>query len=1008
LAQLQRALAEMGAIDTIVFLISLAHKYEALSSYQRDIAQKVVELAYELVHYGPTDLQNMFVSLIEEKRLGLSASKNFMSSIKVQLKVFGAEVKRALEHSVLKEAKQEEKRNQRLDTILSRSSTLLLFLKMLCENHNARVQEYLRHQSAYRNINLVTLTVSFLSDVVEPLPESLVYIKDSTVVKAFLTSGGGRHCIGESVAAIGGLNKVKLIAWWNYAPSELTQFTKQFTLLAQAFATLTEFVQGPVVANQQAMAQARVAELMVPMFEFLLALQLEGRVSGRKSLWHGYKARSLVHLLVDSSGKTSSLQESTAERDGATAWLDKFVRGGAALKESWDAEESRMLSAARAMELKMVELLTSMLEGETDVNVADHVLNVLDGPVMLALLNIHWQKQLSIKKKSRVQSEMQWSVQKREETNLAFQYFSLIDILTDDTLLTPAAMPLRKLFQRWLAAEGKEIIGSIRSIEILDGKGDLGRVHFKMPEFVQLVWGEDDVEEKKQEILQQVKRDNPEEKLKDFWLRTDGLIAVLRHQFRLRKLPHKLRRRFGILGYVVGNFIQGLARGHLVLYWISMIAACVLNFVMLFTIDSEDVDKKHSIEKSPELGVPAIILFVSMTLETIAHFIAHVVLLVRSSLADMHARGGVPYVLPFISHTKTKSTQVNSPVKVKFKAMLRGEEIVIRPLEFNYVLYLLFSDPQTLKYAFFMVTASLTVFYSYYFSCVHLLNIMSRVPTMRYVAQVLQKNLVQMVTTLILVFILIYNFSVFAYAVPLFRNDQAILDLKADALGISSLLLNTIFYWDYGFREAPVFGNTFLQNETTLPLSEGSDASYGYIVLGFVFDFLYHTSVILIFSAVVSGIIIDAFAELRAKNNIILDENANTCFICDIDREDFEQVGLNFKAHIKEDHNMWDYVFFRFYLEAKDPTEFTGLETYCSKLIKEQKINWLPIKKAIVIEGRNKEKKDVPGVFRRLDLLERQNDSASREIAGMRSEVDQILKATEDIRALVAKLSLDK
>jgi len=333
---------------------------------------------------------------------------------------------------------------------------------------------------------------------------------------------------------------------------------------------------------------------------------------------------------------------------------------------------------------------------------------------------------------------------------------------------------------------------------------------------------------------------------------------------------------------------------------------------------------------------------------------------------------------------------------------------VIRPLEFNYVLYLLFSDPQTLKYAFFMVTASLTVFYSYYFSCVHLLNIMSRVPTMRYVAQVLQKNLVQMVTTLILVFILIYNFSVFAYAVPLFRNDQAILDLKADALGISSLLLNTIFYWDYGFREAPVFGNTFLQNETTLPLSEGSDASYGYIVLGFVFDFLYHISVILIFSAVVSGIIIDAFAELRAKNNIILDENANTCFICDIDREDFEQVGLNFKAHIKEDHNMWDYVFFRFYLEAKDPTEFTGLETYCSKLIKEQKINWLPIKKAIVIEGRNKEKKDVPGVFRRLDLLERQNDSASREIAGMRSEVDQILKATEDIRALVAKLSLDK
>lgn len=44
-------------------------------------------------------------------------------------------------------------------------------------------------------------------------------------------------------------------------------------------------------------------------------------------------------------------------------------------------------------------------------------------------------------------------------------------------------------------------------------------------------------------------------------------------------------------------------------------------------------------------------------------------------------------------------------------------------------------------------------------------------------------------------------------------------------------------------------------------------------MLGFLFDFLYHLFVVLIFSAVVSGIIIDAFAELRAKNNVIMDES---------------------------------------------------------------------------------------------------------------------------------------
>ena len=55
----------------------------------------------------------------------------------------------------------------------------------------------------------------------------------------------------------------------------------------------------------------------------------------------------------------------------------------------------------------------------------------------------------------------------------------------------------------------------------------------------------------------------------------------------------------------------------------------------------------------------------------------------------------------------------------------------------------------------------------------------------------------------------------------------------------------------------------------------------------------------------------------------------NVCFVCDIEREDFERLSLDFKAHLRHEHNMWDYLFFSLYLEQKDPTEFNGLETYC-------------------------------------------------------------------------------
>ena len=335
---------------------------------------------------------------------------------------------------------------------------------------------------------------------------------------------------------------------------------------------------------------------------------------------------------------------------------------------------------------------------------AEHLLEALDAATLVALLNVHWQKQMAIRRRSRAAREISplLARAKQEESDLAFGYFALIDTLTDDTLATPASATLRKLFTRWMAEEGKEVIGSIRSIEILlpsdSGEGVLGRVHFQMPEFVQLVWTADDVEEKKQEILQEVKRDNPEEKLKDFWLRTDELIAVLRHQFRLRKLPSRLERSAGWPGFVLGSFIGTLARGHLVLFWTSTTAAFVLNFVMLLTIGEDDVDDNHTIGGKPELGIPAVILFVSICFEILSHIVAHVVLLVSEKLSVFRTRGGIPYSLPLISHTKTKSTTIDTPVSVKLRALLRGEEVMVRPLEFNYAAWIVLSDMITIKY----------------------------------------------------------------------------------------------------------------------------------------------------------------------------------------------------------------------------------------------------------------------------------------------------------------------
>ncbi len=56
-------------------------------------------------------------------------------------------------------------------------------------------------------------------------------------------------------------------------------------------------------------------------------------------------------------------------------------------------------------------------------------------------------------------------------------------------------------------------------------------------------------------------------------------------------------------------------------------------------------------------------------------------------------------------------------------------------------------------------------------------------------------------------------------------------------------------------------------------------------VAGFLFSFLYNFFVISVMPAIVSGIIIDTFSEMRAESDKIKDDMENVCFVCNIKRD---------------------------------------------------------------------------------------------------------------------------
>ena len=83
----------------------------------------------------------------------------------------------------------------------------------------------------------------------------------------------------------------------------------------------------------------------------------------------------------------------------------------------------------------------------------------------------------------------------------------------------------------------------------------------------------------------------------------------------------------------------------------------------------------------------------------------------------------------------------------------------------------------------------------------------------------------------------------------------------------------TLFHWDYGFREGPVFAHSYSQNSY-------DNVHYWEVLVGWLFNVFYYIFILLILTAVVSGIIIDSFAELRAENKTISDDIRNNCFMC--------------------------------------------------------------------------------------------------------------------------------
>ncbi|XP_039597204.1 ryanodine receptor 3 isoform X6 [Polypterus senegalus] len=240
-----------------------------------------------------------------------------------------------------------------------------------------------------------------------------------------------------------------------------------------------------------------------------------------------------------------------------------------------------------------------------------------------------------------------------------------------------------------------------------------------------------------------------------------------------------------------------------------------------------------------------------------------------------------------------------------------------------------FTDNSFLYLAWY-TTMSILGHYNNFFFAAHLLDIAMGFKTLRTILSSVTHNGKQLVLTVGLLAVVVYLYTVVAF--NFFRKfynkseDEDEPDMKCD-----DMMTCYLFHMYVGVRAGGGIGDEI-----------EDPAGDPYEMYRIVFDITFFFFVIVILLAIIQGLIIDAFGELRDQQEQVREDMETKCFICGIGNDYFDTTPHGFETHTLQEHNLANYLFFLMYLINKDETEHTGQESYVWKMYQERCWDFFP------------------------------------------------------------------
>lgn len=190
-------------------------------------------------------------------------------------------------------------------------------------------------------------------------------------------------------------------------------------------------------------------------------------------------------------------------------------------------------------------------------------------------------------------------------------------------------------------------------------------------------------------------------------------------------------------------------------------------------------------------------------------------------------------------------------------------------------------------YSLWYFTFSILGNFNNFFFAAHLLDVAVGFKTLRTILQSVTHNGKQLILTVMLLTIIVYIYTVIAF--NFFRKfyiqeEEEEVDKKCH-----DMMTCFVFHLYKGVRAGGGIGDEI-----------GDPDGDDYEVYRIIFDITFFFFIIVILLAIIQGLIIDAFGELRDQLESVKEDMESNCFICGIGKDYFDKVPHGFDTHVAQ------------------------------------------------------------------------------------------------------------